>query len=146
MTVVDIYLRVVGRPHAAKGERAMKNVGVPTVRRRATDAEMRRAIETDPECAELYRQALELAREYCKPKPEPEVLVKVIGPTAVKVRANPSEVFVGVREPNGVTTMERNPRHVTVLVDHVREVVDGRPVYPTAGAVHVYNPIDALKD
>jgi hypothetical protein len=105
---------------------------------------VQRLLRTNPEFAEAYRRIMEYKRP--EPPPEPEVLIKVTGPTAAKVRDNPGEVFVGVREPNGVTTMERNPNHVTVLVDRVlRTDGDGKPVYPPSGAVHAYNPIDALE-
>lgn len=97
-------------------------------------------LRTNPAFAEAFRKVMEYRSE-----PEPEVLIKVTGPTAVKARDNPAEVFVGVRVPNGPTVMERNPNHVRVLIDQVREVVDGRPVYPTAGVVHAYDPFDALK-
>jgi hypothetical protein len=105
---------------------------------------VQRLLRTNPEFAEAFRRIMEWKRP--EPPPEPEVLIKVVGPTAVKVRENPGEVFVGVREPNGVTTMERNPRHVEVLINRVPAVNgDGRPVYPPSGAVHAYNPIDVLK-
>jgi hypothetical protein len=104
---------------------------------------VQRLLRTNPEFAEAYRRIMEYKRP--EPPPEPEVLIKVTGPTAAKVRDNPAGVFVGVREPDGVTTMER--RRVTVLVDQVRAVdADGRPVYPAAGAVHVYEPYERLKD
>jgi hypothetical protein len=110
----------------------MKNVPVPTVRRRATDAEIRWAIKTDPECAKLYQEALELARAYCRPKPEPEVLVKVVGPAAVKARANPGGAFFGVRDADGGPTVFES-RRVTVLVDNVPGLVDaGRCIQPQA--------------
>jgi hypothetical protein len=81
-----------------------------------------------------------------RPKPIVEVVVKVVGPTAEKVRDNPSGLFVGVRDSGGVTTFERDPRHVTVLAQRVLEVDgEGKPVYPTSGATHVYDPLDALK-
>ncbi len=39
-----------------------------------------------------------------------------------------------------------NPHRVTVMVDWVREVdADGRPVWDRTGAVHEYNPLDALR-
>jgi hypothetical protein len=38
-----------------------------------------------------------------------------------------------------------NPQHVTVKVDDVREVdANGRPVWPKAGAIHEYNPLDRI--
>jgi hypothetical protein len=77
------------------------------------------------------------------------VMVPVSNGFAEKASANPDEVRVSVREPNGVTTVERpraNPNHVRVMVDHVREVdAQGRPIWPTVGAVHAYDPLDALK-
>jgi hypothetical protein len=77
------------------------------------------------------------------------VIVPVSDGFAEKAAANPSEVKVVVREPNGVTTVERpkaNPNHVRVMVDSVREVdAYGRPVWDKATCVHEYNPLDALK-
>jgi hypothetical protein len=79
----------------------------------------------------------------------PVVTVPVSNGFAEKVAANPDEVRVSVREPNGVTTIERpqgNPNHVAVRVDLVREVdADGRPIWEKAGAVHEYNPLNSLK-
>jgi hypothetical protein len=75
------------------------------------------------------------------------VIVPVSDGFAEKVSANLETVIVS--EPNGVTTIERpraNPNHVTVMVDSVREVdAYGRPVWPSGGCQHEYNPLDALK-
>jgi hypothetical protein len=105
---------------------------------------VQRLLRTNPEFAEAFRKVMEYRGE-----PEPEVLIKVTGPTAAKAKANPAEVFVGVRDPNGPTTFERNPNHVVVLVDRAIaqgvRTVDGRAIYPTVGVAHVYDPLDALK-
>ena len=68
---------------------------------------------------------------------------------AEAVRANPNSVRVSARGEDGIAVVEgpkANPTGVTVRVDLVRGVDrDGRPVWPVAGAVHEYNPLDALK-
>jgi hypothetical protein len=102
------------------------------MKRTLTDAEISWAIDRNPEIYALWQKAIEIAKRPAPPKPVPEVLIKVTGPPALKARDKPSEVFVGDRGAEGVTTFERNPNHVTVLVNHVREVVDGRPVSSTA--------------
>jgi hypothetical protein len=130
-------------PSETTGEGVVKHV--PTKTGGIGREGVQRLLRTNPEFAEAYWAAMEMCGAP-RPKPVVEVLVKVVGPTAEKVRDNPSALFVGVREPNGVTTFERNPNYVTVLAHRVLEVdSEGRPIYPASGATHVYDPFDALK-
>jgi hypothetical protein len=47
---------------------------------------------------------------------------------------------------NVIVKPMRNPLNVTVMVDQVTGVdAYGRPVYLKSGAIHEYNPLDALK-
>jgi hypothetical protein len=81
--------------------------------------------------------------------PVPVVVVPLTDADAAVVAANPESVRVSARRDDGVSVLMRpraNPNHVRVMVDHVREVDgDGRPVWPTSDAIHVYDPLDALK-
>jgi hypothetical protein len=99
---------------------------------------------------EAQREFEELMRTPIGPaKPKvPVVSVPVTEQFAEVVAANPESVRVVARREDGVSVLARpedNPL-VRVRVDLVREVdACGRPVWPKGGAVHEYNPLDALK-
>jgi hypothetical protein len=98
---------------------------------------------------ERKRRLYERLKKGFAPVPKADVVVvPVSGGFAEKVRANPDGLRLSVRGYDGITSIERprtNPLHVTVVVDRVREVdALGRPVWDRPGAVHEYNPLDAL--
>jgi hypothetical protein len=84
-----------------------------------------------------------------QPKPVAVVTLPVSDKIAKAVRASPNSVRLSARGEDGIAVVEgprSNPHHVTVRVDQVMEVdAVGRPVWPKTGAVHEYNPHDALR-
>jgi hypothetical protein len=101
--------------------------------------------------AELDRRWNELAYGPLpppRPKPVNVVVVPLRAEDAAVAKANPESVRVSARREDGATQMMKPlaAGHVRVLVEQVREVdAEGRPVWPKSGAVHEYNPLDALK-
>jgi hypothetical protein len=101
-----------------------------------------------------------------KPKPKPAVVATVSEKFAEAVQANPEGVRLSVRAKDDTVVVER-PRRSNVV--DVIEVEEGRPklvrtydaesghgvdeykdgygpsYHPKGGAVHSYNPLDALK-
>ena len=94
---------------------------------------------------EKLRQPIPLA----KPKPVAVLVVPVSDKIAAAAKASPETVRVSARDVNGLHIVEgprRNPQHVTVCVDWVREVdASGQPIWGRSGAVHEYQPLDALR-
>jgi hypothetical protein len=85
------------------------------------------------------------------PMAKPKVAVVTVplsaGDAAV-VAKNPESVRVSARREDGVSLLMRPVPNalVKVCVEQVQEVDGwGRPVWPKAGAVHEYNPLDALR-
>ena len=85
------------------------------------------------------------------PRAKPTVTVVAVplsaGDAAV-VTANPESVRVSARREDGVTVLMKPVSNglVRVCVEQVQEVDgEGRPVWPQAGVVHQYNPLDALR-
>jgi hypothetical protein len=68
---------------------------------------------------------------------------------AEALKANPESVRIAARTESGVQLVEgpkANDSRVTVRVDYVKGVdAAGRPVWPEAGVVHDYSPIDGLR-
>jgi hypothetical protein len=85
------------------------------------------------------------------PRAKPKVAVVTVPLSekdAAVIAANPESVRVSARREDGVgVLMKPAPNSVVkVCVEQVREVDEwGRPIWPKAGAVHEYNPLDALK-
>jgi hypothetical protein len=118
------------------------------MKRTVTDEQISWAIDHDSECHALWLEAIELARQPAPP-PKPKVtLVELSGKVAEAAAANPNGVKVKVLDAEGVTTVG-GWQEVRVLDAPIASPT-GRPEYPNyfpaAGAVHVYNPIDRLKD
>jgi hypothetical protein len=83
------------------------------------------------------------------PLAKPKVAVLTVPVPDNFVGVDPNSVVVHGKRDDGVVVIGRpqaNPLHVTVRIDLVRDVDgDGRPVWPQAGAVSAYDPLDALK-
>jgi hypothetical protein len=113
--------------------------------------------EVKPDLTEIERRCEEATRRYEElisnpryvKKPVAVVTVPVSDADAEIVRSGPESVSLHARRKDGVLAVvrpARNPNHVEVMVDWVREVdACGRPVWPKGGAQHEYNPLDALK-
>jgi hypothetical protein len=97
----------------------------------------------------LFFERLDNGYYFRPAKPKVAIVTLPVSPKiAAAVSANPESVRVSARGADGIAVIEGpkgNLNHVTVRVDLVSEVdAQGRPVWPTAGAVHQYNPLDAL--
>jgi hypothetical protein len=78
-----------------------------------------------------------------KPPPKPGMAAPISDRMVAAVRANPADVRMVAKEETGAVLVERL---VTVRTDLVWEVDENaRPVWPKAGVVHEYNPLDALR-
>jgi hypothetical protein len=108
--------------------------------------------KTEAEWLERKRMLMEWVRspEFFAPEPAPlkVVTIPLTDADAAVVKANPESVRVSARREDGVSVLMRphaNPLHVRVMVDSVREVdAQGRPIWPTGGAISNYNPYDRL--
>jgi hypothetical protein len=103
--------------------------------------------ECERRCAEATRRYEELISNprYVK-KPVAVVTVPVSEADAKKVQADPESLRLHTKRQDGAYEgfAPLGERHVRVRVDWVRDVdAEGRPVWP--GAIHEYDPLDALK-
>ena len=106
-------------------------------------AEKRKAFDERIASGYYVKRLLETARVAT-----PVVTLPVSERLAEAIKENPGSVRVSARAADGLHRVEgarANPR-VGVRVDLVREVdEEGRPVWDRGGAVHEYNPLDALR-
>jgi hypothetical protein len=95
----------------------------------------------------FYSEVEAWARGKNKRKPTPTITLPVSEKLAAAAKVNPESVRISARDDDGMRVVGGPllSSNVRVCVEQVIEVdADGRPIWPKAGAVHEYNPLDRL--